>query len=164
MRRTVSTFERTSIMPPSSGYTRRGFLLGSATGLAAGASATWLAGRYLRDFGLPRFTGTSREVAKPPYAMPGPFPGRVVEVRHPDAVSYDHVINAEVVEGMIDRGMGELTGYDPRDVAGVWGRFFQKGEVIGIKVNPVGRKPMPGEGGRAPGAVGSISSPAVLVH
>jgi uncharacterized protein (DUF362 family) len=95
--------------------------------------------------------------------MPGKYPGRVVEVRHPDAVSDDNVINAEAVARMIDRGMAELTGADAGDVKGSWGLFFDREDVVGIKVNPVGRKPKPGEWGRRPGAVGSISSPAVLV-
>src|SRR5207244_887975 len=44
-----------------------------------------------------------------------------------------------------------------------WGRLFQKGDVVAIKVNPVGRAPMPGETGRVAHAVESISSYAVLV-
>jgi hypothetical protein len=95
--------------------------------------------------------------------MPGPYPGRVVEVRHPAAVTADHVINPDVVNAMIDRGMAELTGTDHGDVRGAWGRFIAPDDVVGIKVNPVGRKPLPGESDRVPGAVGSISSPAVVV-
>jgi hypothetical protein len=37
-----------------------------------------------------------------------------------------------------------------------WKRFFQKGDIVGIKVNPVGRK-------RNSGQVGCISSPQVLL-
>jgi hypothetical protein len=96
--------------------------------------------------------------------MPGRFPGRVVEVRHPDAVSAHNQINRAVVARMVDRGMAELTGCDdPRDLKATWGTFFQKGDVVGIKVNPVGRKPRPGETGRVHGAVGSISSPELVV-
>ncbi len=95
--------------------------------------------------------------------MPGPYPGRVVEVRHPAAVRPDHAIDPSVVNHMIDVGMATLTGAEPGDVRGAWGRFFDKDDVVGIKVNPVGRAPKAGESGRVPGAVGSISSPAVLV-
>jgi hypothetical protein len=95
--------------------------------------------------------------------MPGRYPGRVLEVRHPEAVSRFNVVNRDAVEAMVDRGMAELTGADPRDVAAAWGAFFQKGDVVGIKVNPVGRKPRPGEPGRVANAVGSISSPELLV-
>jgi hypothetical protein len=148
---------------PRSGLTRRGFLFGTATGFIAGLplGAAGLAA-YLRR-GKPPFTDSSPEDTHPRYAMPGRYPGRVIEVRHPAAVSGANVIDSDVVSGMIDRGMAELVGCDPGDHSAAWGTFFQKGDVVGIKVNPVGRKPLPGEGGRNPNAVGSISSPAVLV-
>lgn len=150
------------------GITRRGFLLGTATGLAAGAAGTYFALRhlpaYLDRLALKPFTGQPREVTHPEYAMPGRYPGRVVEVRHPGAVTDDNIIQPEPVEAMIDRGMAELTGADAGDIRGSWGAFFEKGDVVGIKVNPVGRKAIPKDGGgRMPNAVGSISSPAVLV-
>jgi hypothetical protein len=142
--------------PPNFGLTRRGFLLGAGTGVAAGAAGTWLG---LRGFGRNRERpAPAREVARPEYTLPGRYPGRVVEVRHPAAVSPAHVIDRQAVAGMVDQGMGELTGAEPADVRAAWGRFFQKGDVVGIKVNPVGRKPKPGEGGRNPNSVGSISS------
>ncbi len=95
--------------------------------------------------------------------MPGPYPGRVIEVRHRGVVSANHAIDAAAVDRMVDRGMAELTGTEPGDIRGAWGRFIEKDDIVGIKVNPVGRKPEPGEEGRVPGAVGSISSPALLV-
>src|SRR5438128_11129882 len=88
-----------------SGITRRGFLLGTGVGLAAGISTTWLAMRQ-------PFTGRSKEIAKPENAMPGPFPGRVVEVKHPDSVKPDNTVNAGAVKTMMDQGMRELTGAD----------------------------------------------------
>jgi hypothetical protein len=96
--------------------------------------------------------------------MPGRYPGRVIEVRHPHAVSEYNVIDSQAVNAMVDRGMAELTGTgDPRDIRSSWGTFFARDDVVGIKVNPVGRAPKKGEGGRVPNAVGSISSFA-LVH
>jgi hypothetical protein len=155
-------------MASSKGITRRGFVVGAACGLGAGAAGGWLASRYLPEawqrLGLSPFTGKPAEVSRPEYAMPGRHRGRVVEVRHTAAVRPDHVPDAAVVERMIDVGMARLTGYEPGDVKGAWGQFFNKEDVVGIKVNPVGRKPLPQDGGgRVAGAVGSISSPAVLV-
>lgn len=95
--------------------------------------------------------------------MPGRYPGRVVEVNHPRAVSSDNIIDREAVNVTIDRGMAELTGAEPGDIAGAWGQFFEKDDVVGIKVNPVGRKPKLGESGRVARAVGSISSFEVIV-
>src|SRR6185437_679566 len=132
------------------GITRRGFLLGTATGLAAGGAGTYFALRhlpaYLDRLGMKPFTGHPQEVAQPDYAMPGRYPGRVVEVRHKGAVTPANVIQPKAVDAMIDRGMAELTGNDPGDIRASWGAFFQKGDVVGIKVNPVGRKAIPKDG------------------
>src|SRR5262249_19102039 len=79
---------------------------------------------------------TERGSARPA-AMPGSYPGRVVEVHHPRSVSDQHRIDRPTINAMIDRGMRELTGAD--HAAEAWKRFFSKGDVIGIKLNPVGR-------------------------
>jgi hypothetical protein len=156
-------------MGPSSDYSsrglsRRGFLLGTAAGLAAGLPLGYLGLRgwqFLESLrGRPSFTGRPVEDPRPLYAMPGPYPGRVVEVRHPGAVDDDNVLHQPTVEAMIDNGMTALTGADHPHEA--WARFFQRGDVVGIKVNPVGRKPKPNEG-RVANAVGVISNPEVLI-
>src|SRR5262245_15236550 len=98
-------------MPPPSwhGVSRRGFLLGAASGLAAGVPLTWLAARRYPHV-IPSADPTPP--GKPAGAvMPGAYPGRVVEVYYPGAVSCDHVISRQAVSAMIDRGMAELTGY-----------------------------------------------------
>jgi hypothetical protein len=137
------------------GITRRGFLLGSAVGLAAGAPLGWLAlqGRQWLDRHAPSpFTGRSVELPRVPGGMPGPFPGRVVEVRHPGSVTGANVIQDDAVRTMMQHGMQGLTASD--DVQMAWRRFFVADDVVGIKVNPVGQ--------RANGRQGSISSPAAL--
>jgi hypothetical protein len=148
------------------GFSRRSFLLGAAFGLAAGVPLSWLARRL--PLGLPAAgpstpeESTRRAGLDGGPIMPGRYPGRVIEVRHPQAVSPANEINPAAVNAMVDRGMAELTGYEPGDVTSAWKTLFTKDDVVGIKVNPVGRKPKPGEG-RAHGAVGSISSPALVV-
>src|SRR5579864_3554469 len=99
------------------GITRRGFLLGAGAGLAAGVPLTWFGLKGLdaldRETATIRsFTGRPVEDPHPRYAMPGPYPGRVIEVHHQDAVRPNHRINAEAVKHMMDRGMCELTGAD----------------------------------------------------
>ena len=162
--------ERISIMASSNGWcgiTRRGFLLGAAGGLAAGLPAAWFGRDLLQRLRLDpqasSLTALSPVTTPASSSMPGPYPGRVIEVRHPHAVSSAFNINPAAVDGMIDRGMAMLTGAEPGDVRGAWGRFFEKGQVVGIKVNPVGRKPLPGERKSNPNAIGSISNPAVVV-
>jgi hypothetical protein len=149
--------------PGCCGISRRSFLLGSVVGLAAGVPLGWLAlsGRqWLGRHAPSPFTGRSVELPRVPGGMPGPFPGRVVEVRHPAVVGADYTIDSGAVRTMMERGMESLTGSD--DVQMAWRRFFQRDDVVGIKVNPVGRKPLTSERGRVQGAVGSISSPEVL--
>ncbi len=140
------------------GITRRGFLAGAGTGLALGTPLAWLALRATQG-DQSRFTGRSVEVAKPQYAMPGSFPGRVVEVRHPGAVRPDHVVDRTAVQAMMARGMTELTGADHPQEA--WKRFFEPGDVVGVKVNPVGHRNRPN---LPKGTVGVISSPEVLLE
>lgn len=137
---------------PCCGITRRGLLLGAALGIPLGA----LAYRHWP------FTGRSVEVPRPALAMPGPFPGRVVEVQHPGAISDDYDVNGDAVKQMMEAGMCRLVGGG--DVDSAWKRFFTRDDIVGIKVNPVGRKAKWNERGRVHEAPGVISSPEILVE
>ena len=68
--------------------------------------------------------------------MPGPYPGRVVQVHHPGSIIGDK-FQAEPVQQMIDRGMMELTHAE--HPAEAWREFFEPGDVVGIKLNGAGR-------------------------
>jgi hypothetical protein len=85
--------------------------------------------------------------ATPKPGMPGPFPGRVVAVEHPGSI-ISNTYQAEPVRQMMQRGMRELTGA-PSWIDG-WRTLFEKGDVVGIKVSPVGGK--------------NLSSDAVVLH
>lgn len=140
------------------GITRRGFLVGAGTGLAVGTPLAWLAMQGEHGplpGGHPHRPPRSVEIRKPAHGMPGPFPGRVVEVQHPGSVTPENEIQPYAVKEMMNEGMCQLTGADHAVEA--WRRFFDPGDVVGIKVNPVGRK-------RGRNDVGSISSPAVLLE
>ena len=107
--------------------TRRGFL--GAIGVGAGASFlpwtwSWTAASAARV--------TQGAVS---FGFPGPFPGRVVEIQHP-AMIRGGVKSAEAIAAAMRRGMVELTGAD--DATSAWRQFFEPGDVVGIKVNPVG--------------------------
>ena len=69
-------------------------------------------------------------------SMPGLYPGRVCAVENP-AVLVSGQYQAEPVRKMMRRGMMELTGAD--GWVDAWRQFFEPGDVVGIKVNPVGR-------------------------
>lgn len=135
------------------GHTRRGFLLGAGVGAAA-ASLAWYGGPRLAE--PPRVAARSPEVHRPEFAMPGPFPGRVVEVKHPAAVRGPGAVDSDAVRPMMERGMCELTGAD--DAAEAWKRFFGPGDAVGVKVNPEGCR-----NGSEPGTP-VISSPAVILE
>ena len=67
--------------------------------------------------------------------MPGPFPGRVVGVAHQGCISGD-VYQAGPIHSMMEKGITALTGAPAWTDA--WRTFFEKGDVVGIKVSPVG--------------------------
>ncbi len=111
---------------------RRVFLQGVASGAAA------VSGLYLP---LPAQAAAAAAPVRPSAeelarTMPGPFPGRVIEIGHRGSVVAGEV-RAEPVRDMVGRGMKELFGAE--DPTQAWRRLFQKGDRVGIKVNPVGQ-------------------------
>jgi hypothetical protein len=115
---------------PCGGVHRRAFLTGAA---ALGAVPALLGGRIATaQDGEPaaRPRGASGELG-----LPGPYPGRVVEVRHPGMIR-DGKKDPGAIKAAVDRGMVGLTGAD--DAVGAWRTFFEPGDVVGIKMNPVG--------------------------
>lgn len=68
--------------------------------------------------------------------LPGPFPGRVVAVDHPGCVR-NRAYDRAAIRAMMRKGMMELTGAS--DPADAWRRFFSPTDVVGVKLNPVGR-------------------------
>lgn len=68
-------------------------------------------------------------------SMPGLFRGRVVAVHHPGSIT-DGKFGGEPIRQMMTKGMMELTG--AADARAAWKLFVEPGDVVGIKVNPVG--------------------------
>lgn len=68
--------------------------------------------------------------------IPGPYPGRVIAVNRPGAVA-NRKYQRDAIKGMMQKGMMELTGAPSPQEA--WRKFFQPGDVVGIKLNPVGQ-------------------------
>jgi hypothetical protein len=69
-------------------------------------------------------------------AMPGLYRGRVVAIENPRSI-IDGRYQAEPVRQMMRKGMAELTGAAGWEDA--WRLFFEPGDVVGIKVSPVGQ-------------------------
>ncbi len=101
-------------------------------GLVLGRPAAWAA-----DTARERpQTNIDEAMAIPrgPHALPGPFPGRVVEVHDPAAMADDKP-DAHRIDAMFRRGLTALTS---EDSGSSFERFFTRDDLVGIKVNPVG--------------------------
>ena len=70
-----------------------------------------------------------------PLGMPGLFPGRVIEVRDPNAIARNRV-SQPVVRHMLEHAMKELTV--EKSVQAAWAKFVEPHDIVGIKINPSG--------------------------
>ena len=95
----------------------------------------WLTRRELVASTL--VAGRAGQAAGPPskLGMPGPYPGRVIAVHHPASI-VSGAYQAEAIRGMMRKGMMELTGAP--GWVDAWRVFAEPGDVVGIKVCPVG--------------------------
>src|SRR5207249_1853042 len=103
-------------------YTRREWLLAM---MAAGVTARHLALN----------AQTTSKISPSKLAMPGLVSGRVVAVSHP-ACLVDGQYQAGPIADVMRDGLLELT--EAPDLPSAWRSFFEPGDVVGIKVNPVG--------------------------
>ncbi len=74
------------------------------------------------------------KIPKTEHSLPGPFPGRVVQVTDP-GVHKEGKVQPEVVNAMFEKGLKKLTGVNPKKSFKL---FFDNKDIVGIKVNPVG--------------------------
>jgi hypothetical protein len=77
------------------------------------------------------------EYKSSPLGMPGLFPGRVIEVRNPKSISRNRV-SQPIVRDMLTTAMQDLTG--EKSVPAAWAKFVEPTDVVGIKINPSGRR------------------------
>jgi uncharacterized protein (DUF362 family) len=75
------------------------------------------------------------EYKRSPLAIPGLFPGRVIEVRNPKAITRNRV-SQPIVREMLTHAMQDLTG--EKSVQAAWAKFVEPADVVGIKINPSG--------------------------
>jgi hypothetical protein len=78
--------------------------------------------------------GDFMKVPKAKGAIPGPCPGRVVEVKDDTALK-DDKIDGAVVGRMLEEGITKLTGKSMKESFEL---LFKPEDVVGLKVNPVG--------------------------
>ena len=119
---------------------RREFLrsLGTGTvvagGLVLGVPAFGQDGKASPPPPVETNIGEFMKVPKGPHAIPGPFPGRVVQVTDRRSL-VDDKVDAAVVAAMFARGVTTLTGASMKKS---FKMFFTRDDVVGLKVNPVG--------------------------
>jgi len=135
-------------MPPDNAVGRRDFLLKAGGAIGAGLI---MSGRSLLPAQQTQGQQPPAKPAAPPpkpktnvgdaiitprtkWTLPGPFPGRVVEVHDPAAMT-EAKVDGAVVKAMFEKGIEKLTGKSLKKSFGV---FFTKKDVVGLKVNPVG--------------------------
>jgi hypothetical protein len=132
-----------SLEPHPSLDRRQFFKLGGlAAGAVAGAgllsSRTLFAGQTTQTQVPPEKPktniGDALKIPRTKQSLPGPFPGKVVEVQDASASAGGRTDPA-VVKSMFNKGIAALTGADPRKSFGL---LFAANDVVGIKVNPVG--------------------------
>ncbi|MFO0953126.1 MAG: DUF362 domain-containing protein [Isosphaeraceae bacterium] len=112
---------------PCGGLHRREFL-------AAAASLPVIGGAKLVSAAEPQGAANPSKLAGN-LGIPGPYPGRVVEVRNQKMIRQGQK-DRDAIKATLARGMKELTGAD--DDVSAWRSFFEPGDVVGIKMNPVG--------------------------
>jgi hypothetical protein len=145
----MSSHHHHSIAPDPS-VTRREFV--KAVGACSAVAGTIVLGVPSDDLGTGASSlrpGSSRPQTPPPpetnigdfmkaprgkHALPGAFPGRVVEVKDPRSL-VDGRFDGKVIGEMFERGVRTLTG---KDMKQSFALFFESRDVVGLKVNPVG--------------------------
>jgi hypothetical protein len=120
------------------GVTRREFV--KITGACSAAAGGLV-------LGVPAFGGQDTPPAEPEtniadfmkvprtkHSLPGPFPGRVVQVVDTRSL-VDDKFDQKAITLMVEQGITKLTGADMQKS---FAMFFDKNDIVGIKVNPVG--------------------------
>jgi len=73
-------------------------------------------------------------IPKTKHSLPGPFPGRVIEVKN-EQVLKESKPDPAIVRGMFESGIKSLTG---KNIPESFKLLFDQNDIVGIKVNPVG--------------------------
>lgn len=126
---------------PSIRFDRRDFLK-----ITSSASIGFLVGRTLKAAEMNRTTQTPKtsrpktnleeplKVPKTKFSLPGPFPGKVVEIHNAEAIENQKPV-LKIIKTMLEKGITRLTDKNLKKSFKI---FFTKDDVVGIKVNPVG--------------------------
>jgi uncharacterized protein (DUF362 family) len=96
-----------------------------------------------------------------PLGMPGLFPGRVIEVRDPNAIVRNRV-SQSIVRQMLERAMKALT--EEKSAQAAWAKFVEPNDIVGIKINPSGAPACCSSPEILREIIGSVQSVGVPAH
>ncbi len=110
--------------------------LGAGLGLLLGTPTAWAQEAQKQQPPARPKTNVDEvlKIPKTAHSLPGPFPGRVVQVSNA-AVLKENRVQPETVSAMFEQGLRQLTGANLKKSFKL---FFSQDDVVGIKVNPVG--------------------------
>ena len=117
---------------------RRTFVYNAALGTLNLGLGGFGQGKQASERNTLRIDVNAPEMPPSRLAMPGLFPGRVVEVFGANAI-HNRRISQPAVRAMLDAGMKALTGEDVATNA--WAKFFAPSDVVAVKVNPSSAPP-----------------------
>lgn len=119
-------------------FNRRDFLKTSSilgAGLVLGTPSLWARDNQNKKNTKPKTNiDTVLKIPKNKMSLPGLFPGKVVEVCDSNSMANDLPV-PKIVKVMFEKGLKQLTG---KNLTESYRLFFEKKDVVGIKVNPVG--------------------------
>ncbi len=116
---------------------RRNFLKTSgvvSSGLMLGTPTLWAQDKKQEPEQTKTNITEALKIPRQKNSIPGNFPGRVVQVFDDRSLVADK-FDPVVINGMFEQGLQKLTSKNLKDS---YRLFFDKNDVIGIKVNPVG--------------------------
>ena len=117
-------------------FDRRSFVRVSAAGAAGVVLAGPLAAAERpKPEAIGTNVGSVKDVPRTAASMPGRYPGKVVSLDTGKTASVEGV-DAAAARRAVETGLLALTG--AADAASAWRRFVGPGDVVGIKVNPIG--------------------------
>jgi hypothetical protein len=119
---------------PCGGLNRRRFLTASAASVPL-ISSLACAEAQERVTSATTHVGGAKQVPSK-LGAPGLYPGQVVEVKNPAMITRG-VKDPRAIKSTLERGLTELTGAP--HVVDAWRKFFEPGDVVGIKVVPNGQ-------------------------
>lgn len=123
--RTLSTVNRRNFLKISGGI---------GAGMILGNPALWAQDKKKKTERIKTNIDEVKDLPRTKHSLPGPFPGKVVQVFDEQAL-IDNKPIPKIIDAMFKNGIENLSGKSLKESFGL---LFSENDVVGIKVNPVG--------------------------